>query len=427
MILKSEKGTVNFGIFVIFMLVGVFGIWLGMAPLNSAAVAVGKINVVSNKKIIQHLEGGVGAKIFVKDGDVVKAGDPLVEIKNAALQSEIGIVRADYLRTSAIVSRLEAQKDDASEIKFSDDIKQISGYEEVANGQISIFNEQNKLLDNEKTILKQRIKQLENQIQGAKAIMSAKKDRIASLNEEIREWERLFKEQLADKVRLRDLNREKTAVEGELAAGTAEIARLGVQINETQGQIALRDRSFKEDILKKLEDAKIRLVDLEQRYNALKDQSERTIVKSPVEGSVVELAFHTIGGVIRPGERIMSIVPDDTDYVVEAKLNVVDIDTVHVGQLADIRFSAFQHKPSFVMEGKVTYVSADSVQDNAGHSYYDIKAELTPEGMKEFDRNEFFIVPGMPVEVMIKTGNRTMLEYVLKPFIDMFKRAFNED
>ena len=427
MILKSEKGTVNFGIFVIFMLVGVFGIWLGMAPLNSAAVAVGKINVVSNKKIIQHLEGGVVDKIFAKDGDVVKAGDPLVEIKNAALQSEIGIVRADYLRTSAIVSRLEAQKDDASEIKFSDDIKQISGYEEVANGQISIFNEQKKLLDNEKTILKQRIKQLENQIQGAKAIMSAKKDRIASLNEEIREWERLFKEQLADKVRLRDLNREKTAVEGELAAGTAEIARLGVQINETQGQIALRDRSFKEDILKKLEDAKIRLVDLEQRYNALKDQSERTIVKSPVEGSVVELAFHTIGGVIRPGERIMSIVPDDTDYVVEAKLNVVDIDTVHVGQLADIRFSAFQHKPSFVMEGKVTYVSADSVQDNAGHSYYDIKAELTPEGMKEFDRNEFFIVPGMPVEVMIKTGDRTMLEYVLKPFIDMFKRAFNED
>ena len=427
MILKNEKGTVNFGLFVIFLLVGVFGIWLGMAPLNSAAVAVGKINVVSNKKIIQHLEGGVVDKIFVKDGDVVKAGDPLVEIKNAALQSEIGIVRADYLRTSAIVSRLEAQKDDASEIKFSDDIKQISGYEEVANGQISIFNEQKKLLDNEKTILKQRIKQLENQIQGAKAIMSAKKDRIASLNEEIREWERLFKEQLADKVRLRDLNREKTAVEGELAAGTAEIARLGVQINETQGQIALRDRSFKEDILKKLEDAKIRLVDLEQRYNALKDQSERTIVKSPVEGSVVELAFHTIGGVIRPGERIMSIVPDDNDYVVEAKLNVVDIDTVHVGQLADIRFSAFQHKPSFVMEGKITYVSADSVQDNAGHSYYDIKAELTPEGMKEFDRNEFFIVPGMPVEVMIKTGDRTMLEYILKPFIDMFKRAFNED
>ena len=427
MILKSEKGTVNFGIFVIFMLVGVFGIWLGMAPLNSAAVAVGKINVVSNKKIIQHLEGGVVDKIFVKDGDVVKAGDPLVEIKNAALQSEIGIVRADYLRTSAIVSRLEAQKDDANEIKFSDDIKQISGYEEVANGQISIFNEQKKLLDNEKTILKQRIKQLENQIQGAKAIMSAKKDRIASLNEEIREWERLFKEQLADKVRLRVLNREKPAVEGDLAAGTAEIARLGVQINETQGQIALRDRSFKEDILKKLEDAKIRLVDLEQRYNALKDQSERTIVKSPVEGSVVELAFHTIGGVIRPGERIMSIVPNETDYVVEARLNVVDIDTVHVGQLADIRFSAFQHRPSFVMEGKVTYVSADSIQDNAGHSFYDIKAELTEEGMKEFKRNDFFIVPGMPVEVMIKTGDRTMLEYVLKPFIDMFKRAFNED
>ena len=413
MILKSEKGTVSFGLFIIFLLVGVFGIWLGMAPLNSAAVAVGKINVVSNKKIIQHLEGGVVDKIFVKDGDVVKAGDPLVEIKNAALQSEMSIVRADFLRTSVIVSRLEAQKDDATEVKFSDEIKQIEGYKEAIDGQLSIFNAQKKLLDEEKSILKQRIKQLENQIKGANAIVSAKQDRIKSLNEEIREWERLFKEQLADKVRLRDLK--------------AEIARLNVQVTETQAQIILRDRTFKEDVLKKLEDAKTRLVDLQQRYNALKDQSERTIVKSPVEGSVVELAFHTIGGVIRPGERIMSIVPDETDYVVEARLNVVDIDTVHVGQLADIRFSAFQHKQSFVMEGKVTYVSADSIQDNAGHSFYDIKAELTEDGMKNFKRNGFFIVPGMPVEVMIKTGDRTMLEYVLKPFIDMFKRAFNED
>ena len=427
MILKNEKGTVNFGLFVIFLLVGVFGIWLGMAPLNSAAVAVGKIGVVSNKKIIQHLEGGVVDKIFVKDGDMVKEGDPLVEIKNVALQSEMSVVRAEFLRTSVIVSRLEAQKDDATEVKFSDEIKQIEGYKEAIDGQLSIFNAQKKLLDEEKSILKQRIKQLENQIKGANAIVSAKQDRIKSLNEEIKEWERLFKEQLADKVRLRDLNREKTAVEGEIAAGKAEIARLNVQVTETQAQIILRDRTFKEDVLKKLEDAKTRLVDLQQRYNALKDQSDRTIVKSPVEGSVVELAFHTIGGVIRPGERIMSIVPDETDYVVDARLNVVDIDTVHVGQLADIRFSAFQHRPSFVMEGKVTYVSADSIQDNAGHSFYDIKAELTEEGMKEFKRNDFFIVPGMPVEVMIKTGDRTMLEYVLKPFIDMFKRAFNED
>jgi len=225
MILKSEKGTVNFGLFVIFLLVGVFGIWLGMAPLNSAAVATGKIGVVSNKKIIQHLEGGVVDKIFVKDGDIVKEGAPLVEIKNVALQSEMSIVRADFLRTSVIVSRLEAQKDDATEVKFSDEIKQIEGYKEAIEGQLSIFNAQKKLLDEEKSILKQRIKQLENQIKGANAIVSAKQDRIKSLNEEIKEWERLFKEQLADKVRLRDLNREKTAVEGEIAAGKSKLPR----------------------------------------------------------------------------------------------------------------------------------------------------------------------------------------------------------
>lgn len=427
MVLKNESGTVKFGLFSIFLLIAMFGVWMGLAPLNSAAVAVGKVSVIDNKKNIQHLEGGVIDKIFVKDGDIVKKNDPLIQIKNAKLDSEIEINKNELLQSSVLNSRLEAQRDDLKEIIFQDNISKFENFEKAKASQISIFNQQRDLLNNEKEILNQRIRQLENQIKGIEAILVAKNKRIISLNEEIKEWDRLFKEQLSDKIRLRDLNREKTLVEGDMAAANADISRIKVQITETKAQMILKERSFKDEVLKRLEETKARLVDLEQKNKVLQDQLNRTIVKSPVDGSVVEMAFYTVGGVVRPGENIMSIVPNDADYIVEGKLNITDIDTVYVGLLADLRFSAFNSSQSRVVEGEIIYVSADSLIDNAGHPFYELKVKITENGLEELKKNDFFLLPGMPVEVMIKTGERTVLSYFLKPFTDMFKRAFNED
>ncbi|QKG30301.1 HlyD family type I secretion periplasmic adaptor subunit [Campylobacter sp. RM16187] len=427
MVLKNESETIKFGLFSIFLLVIMFGVWMGLAPLNSAAVAVGKVSVIDNKKNIQHLEGGVIDKIFVKDGDIVKKNDPLIQIKNAKLDSEIEINKNELLQSSVLNSRLEAQRDDLKEIIFQDNISKFENFEKAKASQISIFNQQRDLLNNEKEILNQRIRQLENQIKGIEAILVAKNKRIISLNEEIKEWDRLFKEQLSDKIRLRDLNREKTLVEGDMAAANADISRIKVQITETKAQMILKERSFKDEVLKRLEETKARLVDLEQKNKVLQDQLNRTIVKSPVDGSVVEMAFYTVGGVVRPGENIMSIVPNDADYIVEGKLNITDIDTVYVGLLADLRFSAFNSSQSRVVEGEIIYVSADSLIDNAGHPFYELKVKITENGLEELKKNDFFLLPGMPVEVMIKTGERTVLSYFLKPFTDMFKRAFNED
>lgn len=427
MVLKNESGTVKFGLFSIFLLIAMFGVWMGLAPLNSAAVAVGKVSVIDNKKNIQHLEGGVIDKIFVKDGDIVKKNDPLIQIKNAKLDSEIEINKNELLQSSVLNSRLEAQRDDLKEIIFQDNISKFENFEKAKASQISIFNQQRDLLNNEKEILNQRIRQLENQIKGIEAILVAKNKRIISLNEEIKEWDRLFKEQLSDKIRLRDLNREKTLVEGDMAAANADISRIKVQITETKAQVILKERSFKDEVLKRLEETKARLVDLEQKNKVLQDQLNRTIVKSPVDGSVVEMAFYTVGGVVRPGENIMSIVPNDADYIVEGKLNITDIDTVYVGLLADLRFSAFNSSQSRVVEGEIIYVSADSLIDNSGHPFYELKVKITENGLEELKKNDFFLLPGMPVEVMIKTGERTVLSYFLKPFTDMFKRAFNED
>lgn len=427
MILSDERGTIRAGLVVIFLLVVVFGGWAALAPLKNAAVAVGKVSVVNDKKVVQHLEGGVIDKIHVKDGDKVKAGDVLIEIKNARLQAELEIAQSEFLQNSVVEARLIAQRDDEKEIKFSDEARGMKGFEEAAKGQISIFKEQKKLLEDEKEILNQRITQLRKQIDSLNAIIASRKLRSNSLEEEIKEWERLYKEQLSDKIRLRDSKREKVAVDGEIASSVADIARLNVQITETKSQIILRERTFKEDVLKKLEDVKKVITDLRSRYIALNDQLDRTMIKAPIGGTVVGMTAHTVGGVVRSGEVIMNIVPDSSEYLVDAKMNLTDIDKVTIGLIADVRFSAFELQQAHVIEGEVIYISADSLQDNQGHQFYEIKIKLTEDGIKELERNKFFLIPGMPAEVMVRTGDRTVLSYILNPFTNMFQRAFNED
>ena len=424
---EKEDKIVKFGLIVVGIFVGVFIIWMGLAPLDSAAVAPGQVVVANNKKQIQHLEGGVVNKIYVKDGSQVKAGDVLVEIKNAQVDSSIDILKKEFLQASVLVSRLEAQRDNKNEIIWDEAVVNEPDFKAAAAGQQSIFDEQNKLLKDEIFILNQRIDQLKKQITGTQAIVSSRQKRVGSLNEETREWQRLYKEQLTDKIRLRDIERERVDATGQIASGNADIARLEVQITETKQQILLRERTFKEDVLKQYEDAKLKLNDASARLRAYYDQQNRAAIKSPVDGTVVELITHTIGGVVKPGETIMSIVPSNAEYIVEAQLPTIHIDKVFVGLPADVRFSAFNTQTAEVIEGKVSYVSADSLTDQHGNPFYQIKAELTEEGVKAVEKNGFFLQPGMPAEVIVKTGRRTLLSYFLKPFDNMLKKAFNED
>ena len=189
----------------------------------------------------------------------------------------------------------------------------------------------------------------------------------------------------------------------------------------------LRESAFKEDVLKQLESVTKSINTLRSKYIALNDQLARTEVRAPVSGTIVGMTAHTVGGVIRPGDPIMYIVPDSTEYIVEARMNLTDIDKVTIGLLSDVRFSAFELQQAHVVEGEVVYISADSLQDGNGHQFYEIKVKLTEKGVKELENNKFFLLPGMPAEVMVQTSNRTVLSYILNPFTNMFKRAFNED
>jgi len=427
MILSDERGTIRFGLLTILILVGVFGGWAAFAPLKGGAVAVGKVSVINDKKVVQHLEGGVVDEIYVKDGNKVKEGDILLRIRNSRLQADLNASATEYLQNGVLEARLIAQRDSEKQINFSDELKKLDGFKEASEAQINIFNEQRKMLSDEKEILNQRISQLYKQIDGLNAIISSRKLRAASLDEEIKEWDRLYKEQLSDKIRLRDSKREKIAVDGEIASSAAEIARLNVQITETKSQIILRERTFKEDVLKQLENVTKSINALRSRYIALNDQLTRTEIRAPISGTVVGMTVHTVSGVVRPGEVIMNIVPDTSEYIVDAKMNLTDIDKVTIGLLADVRFSAFELQQAHVVEGEVIYISADSLQDNNGHQFYEIKVKLTENGVKELENNKFFLLPGMPAEVMVQTTDRTVLSYILNPFTNMFKRAFNED
>ena len=366
---EKEDKIVKFGLIVVGIFVGVFIVWMGLAPLDSEAVAPGQVVVANNKKQSQHLEGGVVDKIYVKDGSQVKAGDVLMEIKNAQVDSSIDILKKEHLQASVLVSRLEAQRDNKNEIIWDEAVVNEPDFKAAAAGQQSIFDEQNKLLKDEIFILNQRIDQLKKQITGTQAIVSSRQKRVGSLNEETREWQRLYKEQLTDKIRLRDIERERVDATGQIASGNADIARLEVQITETKQQILLRERTFKEDVLKQYEDAKLKLNDASARLRAYYDQQNRAAIKSPVDGTVVELITHTIGGVVKPGETIMSIVPSNAEYIVEAQLPTIHIDKVFVGLPTDVRFSAFNTQTAEVIEGKVSYVSADSLTDQHGNPF----------------------------------------------------------
>jgi epimerase transport system membrane fusion protein len=420
----DDSKVIGFGLGVIILLFVVFGGWMAFAPLAESSVAVGKVSADMDKKTLQHLEGGVIESILVKDGDEVKKGDLLLKLKEINIKSQLDIFKTQYDDASAVYSRLVAQRDDLGKVIYPPELKN----ESIIKEQNNIFFETKKSKEDEKIISQNRVVQLENQINGLKSLMEAKKSRLKSISEEILEWEKLFKEQLVDKLKIRDLSREKNTIEGDISQTASEIAKLNEAINEARNQQLLREKEFTKETLNDLVKAKSMLFDLQSKIASVEDTLGRTNIVAPIDGTVVGLSLHTVGGVVAPGKDILQIIPQKSKLVVVAQLQTADIDKVKVGLMADIRFSAFNTRETHVIEGKVVHVSADSfVDQKSGAPYYEAKIEVTKEGEKQVAGYGFELVSGMPAEVMIKVSERTMLSYLIKPLTDMVSRGFNEE
>lgn len=406
-----------------------FGGWAAVAKLDSAAVASGVVTVESYRKTIQHLEGGIVQDILVRDGDSVHSGDVLLRLDDTQARARLEIIRSQYLAARALEARLIAERDQQADLTFPAELMNLredARVGETLEGQERVFKARGEALRGETALLEQRIEQLQAQIGGLEALQQTEQRRIDSLQRELQDFRRLQQSGFTDKLRLLELERDIAELEGERASHLAEIARTRMQIGETKLQILQLRKQFQTEVVAELRDTQTKLFDLIERMRALQDTVERTEIRAPTEGTVVGLGVHTMGGVVAPATPLLEIVPKGEQLVVEAKVQPTDIDKVHAGLAADIRFTAFKLRTTPVVEGQVLTVSADRLIDpDTKYPYYLARIQVTAEGMERLQGLE--LLPGMPAEVMIKTGERTLLNYLLRPLLDAFARSFRED
>jgi len=423
----DDRPIRRMGYLILFFTLGIFGIWSAFAPLDSSSLATGIVTVKSHKKTVQHLEGGIVKKLWVKDGDKVKAGDKLITLDDTQFKAQVEILQGQYIVRSALSARLTAERKQANKIDF-DELKSLKDIrvEETIQGQKDIFQTRKNSYNGEISLLKQQIQQLNSKVKGLSAQKASKQQLTVSYKEEIKDLKELLKEGFADKQRLRDLERSYTSLYGDIASLTAQIASTKMQKGETKLKIIQTKRKFQEDVAAQFEKVNGELFDISERLHAEQDKVTRTIIRAPVSGTILGLEMNTQGGVIIAGRPILDIIPENEDLVIDAQVPLVDIDKVKIGSVAEVRFSAFKSKTTPTMEGVVKELSADSVTDKkTGKRYYKATIELTKESQDKL--GDLVLISGMPAEVLINIGERTLLEYLIQPITDAFARSLIEE
>ena len=425
----DDRPARRVGLAILLVAVAGFGGWAAVAKLDSAAVAAGVVTVESYRKTIQHFEGGIVKEILVRDGDRVRSGTVLLRLDDTQARARLEIIRSQYLAARALEARLIAERDQRANLTFPEELASLRDdprVRDTLDGQARVFQARHEALQGETALLAQRIEQLQAQISGMEVLQQTEQKRIDSLQRELQDFRRLQQSGYTDKLRLLELERDIAKLEGERASHLAEMARTRIQVGETKLQMLQLRKQLQTEVVGELRDAQTKLFDLAERLRALQDTLERTEIRAPADGTVVGLGVHTLGGVVAPGTPLLEIVPHGEPLLVEAKVQPTDIDKVHPGLAADIRFTAFKLRTTPVAEGTVLTVSADRLIDpDTKYPYYLARIQVTPQGLERLQGLE--LLPGMPAEVLIKTGERTLLNYLLRPLLDAFARSFRED
>ena len=427
-LVTDERPIRNIGFMVLAVTFGILGIWGYFAPIDSAALAPGNVTVKSHSKTVQHLDGGIVMELLAKDGDIVKEGDVLIKLDGTEVKAQLEILRGQLITLSAQMARLVAERDQHSAITFPDNLHDVTDQRivEARQGENQIFQSRKNSNEGEISVLKQRISQLSSKIEGLTGQRSSKQNLMASYKEEVVDLKAMLAQGFADKQRLRDIERNYAIVMGDISGLTSDIASSEMQIGETKLQILQLQKKFQEEVATKLGEVQAELYDVSQRVNATADKVIRTDIKAPSAGRVLGLSVHNIGGVITPGKPILDIVPQQEELIINAQVSPIDIDRVRTGLVAEVKFSAFNQALTPKVQGKVINLSADRLTDErTGNTYYQVQVELTPDSYAKL--RDFELVPGMPAEVFINTGERTVVEYLMQPITNAFARAFIED
>ncbi len=414
------------GVIVIITFV-IFGGWAYLAPIDSSALAPGTVTVKSYKKTVQHLYGGLVESLVVKEGDNVVKGQVLLTLDDSETKASLEIIRGQYITLLAQVARLTAERNQRAKIHFPMELNSTDPRVlEAKHTEADFFAIRKNNYIGEVAVLKQRISQISARIVGIEQQIQYKQNLQSSYSKEQGDIQELLAEGFADRNRLREVERRYTQVRADISGLRSEISTSKIQQGESKLQILQLQKNIQQEVTGQLTEAKAQLFDLKERMAATEDKLSRVDVKAPASGRVLGLSMHTIGGVIMAGHPILEIVPQDAGLIIEAQVSPMDIDRVQIGLTAEVRFSAFKQAKTPVMNGQVINLSPDIFQDErTGMSYYQARVELTQES--EAKLGEMQLLPGMPAEVLINTGERTVFEYLAQPITNAFARAFIED
>lgn len=416
------------GFLSVIIMVGVVGGWANFTELNGAVIAPATIMVESYSKKVQHKEGGIVGEIRVKDGDRVEMGQALVVLDNSETKSELTIIDGLLDEALAKRARLEAQRDLAPAINFPPEVLARAnepGVAAIMAGQTKLFNARLQAVVGKKDQLTQQIGQLTEQIGGLESQRISKEKQLTLISAELTDLKDLQSKGLVPVSRVMAMDRETARLDGERGELVASKASAEARIAEVKVQILQIDEEDLSQTLTELRDIEGKVAELKERKRAVASRLERMVIKSPITGDVYQLAVHTVGGVIGPGEALMLIVPEADELILQAQVMPQDIDKVRPGQIAHIRFPTFNSRLTPEVAAAVTQISADTSRiDASSPPFYSVRLMISATELAKLGNNK--LKPGMPAEAFIQTEAQTPMTYFLKPLTDQFAHALRE-
>jgi HlyD family secretion protein len=426
---QEIKKYQRLGLFFLLLLVGGIGGWAAFASLQGAVIASAQITVKSNLKRVQHLEGGIVSEILVKDGDKVEAGQTVLRLDTTKDIANLASLDANLNEQLARKARLISERDKKQTITFPEMlVKKAENSAKIATilkGQTNLLKARQASISGQTSQLKQRTEQLNEAIKGITAQVASKESQLTFIRKELTDLQSLQDKGLVPQNRILALQREEARLQGEAGELVASTARTKVQISETEIQILQVEKDHLSSILTELRETTTQANQLTEQRTALADKLKRMTIIAPKSGIIHQLAVHTIGGVVAPGDPVLMIVPQNSELIFAARVNPQDIDQVFKGQKANVHLSAFDQRTTPEVTGVVTLVSAETTQDQANTPpYYKVHVELPKDQLARIKNIE--LVPGMNAEVFIQTKSRLVFEYLLQPLTDQIRRTMRE-
>jgi len=419
------------GLAIVIVVFGGFGTWSALAPLGSAALAPGVITVENYRKTVQHLEGGIVRSIHVRDGDHVSKGQILATLESTQPSAQLEAVRGQYFSAATREARLLAERDGLTQVRYPDDLsarKQDARAADAMRAENQAFTARRIAREGEIALYAQQVSELASKLEGLRAQELSTKHLVSSYSSELDDYRALYREGFVQKQKLREIERNLSQSEAHHGESKSSIAATEVQMNEAQLKIVQLKKDFQRDVAKELSEVQSELFGIREKMGSLNDTVDRTVVKAPEAGTVMGLTVHTIGAVIPSGGKFLDIVPQGESLVVEAKVSPNDVDRVRVGQTAEIRFNSLSSRTVPKVEGKLLAISADRItEEESNNAYYLARVRISAQGVQKLLSQKLDLMPGMPAEVMINTGERTFVQYLFGPLSETIARSFIED